>query len=456
MTTLRRLIARSGGVSLDFLAQKPAAEAQAWLQDALNLSAALAVEVLAAHPIRHRLAHPAPDALRVLARLWGAERLTPAEGGGRLVQDAPDGWTGADLGEVCILIQTLAQSLCHAVKPECMACPIAADCALGRLEGVVGAGRSAPPTAVFLRRRIRRMEGEGSTVERCGRSLGGEAFSGEAVPLGLTPGTHQLAPSEAEPETGRGTGRGAGVLMMGVAAAMAAGRREGEEKCGRAGARRGAGAKGVAPPIAGSRVLLLLVQEADALLEHGEVNPPGLRALGLAPERAAFVRVGSGAEALRVIDEALKLKAAPVVMAELRRSEGVIDLAASRRLNLSARRAGVVLLLITPDLSNTSAAITRWRVGAAPSAAPSAKAGRRRMGAPAFTLELVRNRQGRTGLWTVEWDIHEQRFRTPSRLGGASAPWTRPAADMRPLPSFGFPPPLYGSTVAAAQGRAAA
>ena len=285
--------------------------------------------------------------------------------------------------------------------------------------------KNLSPFVTFLRRRIRRLEGQGAEQAGAGLRLGGAAFDEAVLPKGLMPGTHQAAPASL--------GQGAPPLILAVATAAAI---RGPPSASREGEGRGRGA-----------VRLLVVQEVDALAEHGELFAPGLKALGLDPLCVAFVRVGSGAEALRVIDEALKLKAAPVIAAELRRGEGAVDLAASRRLGLSARRAGVWLWLITPDLSNTSTALTRWRVGSAPSGA----AGRRRLGAAAFTFELTRNRQGPTGAWTLEWDTDEHAFRTAST---PARPPGRPGVE--PLLASAFPTPIDRPAIAEAGGRAAA
>jgi protein ImuA len=422
--TVRRLIARSGGLSLDFLAERPAEEAADWLV-ALGLAPSLAAEVLAAAPIRHRIVYPSQAASRVLTRLGVAG--SAAEQGGRLSADAPAGWSGAELAELGALLHALGESLCRPLAPECAACPLVQMCP----QAAQAVQPCSKPALLFdvLRRRVARIEArETQASPSRGLRLGVGTFDEAVFPNGLPPGAHQAAPVSMR-ET-------AAPIMLALAAARAVSRwerpRDGGQMVRKGGRLRRVGASRFS-------VSLLVVQETDALRESGELHPDGLRALGLDGRCVAFVRVSSDAEALRVIDEALKLKAAPVVLAELRRGEGLIDLAASRRLNLAARRAGVWLFLVTPDLSNTSAALTRWRVGCA----PSGRAGRRRLGAPAFTLELVRNRLGPPGAWTVEWDVHEQRFRP-----------RKPAA--QPLSAPVVSSPLHRPAAGVAAGRAAA
>lgn len=445
-SVLRRLAARSGGLTLDFLAGLSAQAAWDWLEEALGLAPALIVAILTCGQIRHRVALPSAGAVRVLLRQGRVETgCDDAAAAGRLLYEtAPPEWTGVDLAELCALLKILADSLCHEARPECGACPVAEACPSASRSA------SAPPSKgvgalTYLRRRIARLEGEGASAPVAGLQLGGEAFWPAVFPQGLPFGVHQVAP-------GQGVGQGAAPLILAIAAALAVEprgatgpRSPGQEREGRFLRRK------PPPPDPSAAVRLLLVQEVDALVEHGELYPPGLLALGLDPACAAFVSVGSGGEVLRVVDEALKLKAAPVLVAELRRGEGLADLAVSRRLNLSARRAGALLFLITPDLSNTSAALTRWRVASAPTQARG-QFSDRRLGAPAFTLDLVRNRLGPTGTWTVEWDSHEQRFRTPEP---AAAPLAV-GHGLRPLPAPALPPPVDRPAVAAEGARAAA
>ena len=422
---VRRLLARTGGLDLEFLAHKPAEEALAWLQEVLAISRPLGVAVLTASPLRHRLAHVPEAGVRTLDRLMGSAL---AGGWAASLQDAaPAEWTGEDIGELCALLQALGEAVCLPTLPDCGGCPLVQECVSGKKAKLEQNRNTTPSSGGFLRRRISRMEGAGASPSGGGLRINGEAFEAAILPQGLTPGVHQAAPL--------GAGHAAAPFILVAATVLAA------RLAAQGSGARGRGAMTVSP------LQLLVVQEIDALTEHGEAFTPGFQGLGLSPQSVAFVRVGSAAEVLRVVDEALKLKAAQVIAAELRRGAQWADLAASRRLGLSARRAGAWLWLITPDLSNTSAALTRWRVGSA----PSAPKGRRRLGAPAFSLELTRNRQGPTGAWTLEWDVHDHRFRTPRTSA-------RPAEPSRfgPVPAPALPAAFDRPDVAETAGRAAA
>jgi protein ImuA len=333
--------------------------------------------------------------LRVAARLGLCPEDDVAGGAREAVMDAaPDAWTSDDFVELHAHMKRLGQVVCRPSQPNCPACPVSDLCRLPA--GPVERGDPPPPEAAkpglwpdmaaaanenesrnaldaYLRRRIARLERMGVSpvvLAAAGVSLRreiDEAFLDRRLPAGA----HQSA-----------------------------------------GARMEDGASALAPALAGITLLpprdglrALVVQEADARAEHGELHGPGLEAWGLNPREAAFVRARDGPQALEVADEALRSRAAPAVLLELRRGAHLADLSVTRRFNLQARRSGLFLFLVTPDLGGTSAATTRWRVAAQASAAP-----RRRVGPPTFRLDLVRNRAGRTGSWIVTWSAHERRL----------------------------------------------
>ena len=178
----------------------------------------------------------------------------------------------------------------------------------------------------------------------------------------------------------------------------------------------------------------LIIQTALTAGESGAVYGPGLSALGLEPERLALVRVRNEVDAFRVIDDALRSGALTTLVAELWSGEGV-DLSLTRRFNLSAEAHGVLAVLAMREPAPQSAVLTRWRVGAAVSAAEivrAAQRGRRpRLGRPALQLSLTRNRRGaargpRLGEWCVEWDGETCSFRASEAL---SAPVAGQVAD---------------------------
>lgn len=161
------------------------------------------------------------------------------------------------------------------------------------------------------------------------------------------------------------------------------------------------------------------------ILRGRDLYAPGLAAYGLTPDRLVAVRAVRPVDALWAMEEALRCSALSVVLGEL---EG-LDLTASRRLQLAAESSGVTGFLL--DLSTglgagasggrnrraegrraegLSAAVTRWRLDAAPSldgeedAAPRPVGGPPGLGKPRWSVALERCRGGRPGHWTLAWD----------------------------------------------------
>src|SRR5205085_11701473 len=122
-------------------------------------------------------------------------------------------------------------------------------------------------------------------------------------------------------------------------------------------------------------------------------------------------------DALWAMEEALRCRALSCVLAELP-AGAEIDLTASRRLALAARDSGALSLLLRHRLTpEPSAAATRWRIAAAPSA-PDDYGG---LGRTRFELSLTKNRRGPVGRWIVEWDHHECVFASISLSVAAAA-----------------------------------
>ncbi|MDP6565845.1 MAG: hypothetical protein QF578_13545 [Alphaproteobacteria bacterium] len=126
---------------------------------------------------------------------------------------------------------------------------------------------------------------------------------------------------------------------------------------------------------------------------------PGLAAFGLASERLILVRGANDGERLWAMEEGLKCPRLAAVVGEV----GRLDLGQSRRLQLAAEGHGVTALLLRPGAAGAvaSAALTRWRIAAAPSAPTLGYAG---VGAARFDVELLRCKGGRPGHWLLQWN----------------------------------------------------
>ncbi len=386
---------RMGALRLDGLAQTPVHEALDWLRTLPGVDQEVAASVLNASTLNRPVMIVDGHGLRVAVRLGWTPPPGDAGAARRAVMAvAPSSWTGEEFLAFHRRLKRLGQIVCRPYRPDCAACPLGAGCPQGRGSHRPEPGEDMEPIGrAALRRRLRRLDREAAPRERRTASLGLAALDAAFTLEGLPAGLHQFAPAAPTAL--------ASAWLAPVAVA----------------ARR---------PSTSGGVRVVLVQEADARREGGAPYGPGLEALGVAAADIAVVHSRSALDALGATEAALRLHAAPVVMLELRRGEAQADLAATRRLDLLARRAGAWLFLLTPTLHATSAALTRWRVH--PAASPGV---RRRPGPPAVRLELLRNRAGRTGAWTLLWNPHERRF-TP--VAPLSAPVGAPALDRSRAP----------------------
>lgn len=381
---------RTGMMRLDGLADLAPADAMEWLQDLPGVDAVTAAATLNLSTLQLRVPLIDPVSLRVAERL---RLVSPGMGakacGDAIADEAPAGWDGAEFTELHVLMGRLGETFCVASGPDCGGCPLRRVCPSALSErdalGVPGHANEnhSPGDALdgYLRRRIARLEQQGvsvATLTDAGVSLGVSELDGAFIGGKLPPGIHHCVGSRVED--------GSAAMILAVATFLAL-------------------------PGTVDRAKLLIVQEIDARREHGDLHGPGLLALGLSPENVVFIRAKDGAEALMVADEALRSRAAPVVLLELRRGGRGVDLAVTRRFNMAARRAGVFMFLITPDLDATSAATTRWMVSSTTS-----QGQRRRLGPPTFNVDLVRNRAGSSGRWIIEWSAAKRRFSSARRI----------------------------------------
>jgi protein ImuA len=118
---------------------------------------------------------------------------------------------------------------------------------------------------------------------------------------------------------------------------------------------------------------------------------PGLAQAGLSPDRLLVAEAGSDADVLAVMEEGLRHGALAAVVGEIGRA----GLTETRRLQLAAEEGGTMALLLRrwrkgDPLAEPSSALTRWRIGSAPSA-PLAMPG---IGRARWLVELARQRGG--------------------------------------------------------------
>lgn len=165
------------------------------------------------------------------------------------------------------------------------------------------------------------------------------------------------------------------------------------------------------------RRFVLYVQHDFTAWEGGQPYAPGLAQLGVSAAYLIHLRVGHIDDALWTLAEALKCRAFAAVIGEFPANATALDLTATRRLVLAAQQGdGLGLLLRHASAVDANAATTRWQVAAAPSQTDAFGG----IGVPAFDLELVKNRFGPCGRWTLGWNHHEQCFAEPALSVGVA------------------------------------
>jgi len=169
------------------------------------------------------------------------------------------------------------------------------------------------------------------------------------------------------------------------------------------------------PPPQGGRVKILLVLPTYGLRNYGRPHGHGLNTLGLDPRQLILVETTHRKDTQWAMEEALHSRAVAAVAGFIDQ----IDLKTSQRLQLAATDCGLPLFLLRPaELLESSAAATRWRVGAAPAA-------RDRFGLithARWRLSLERCRNGRTGEWMVEYDHVAHRFSLAAAMADSALP----------------------------------
>jgi protein ImuA len=149
-------------------------------------------------------------------------------------------------------------------------------------------------------------------------------------------------------------------------------------------------------------------------LRRRDLFAPGLAAIGLAPDRLLYAECGGDEEVLAVMEEGLRHGGLAAVVGEARRAA----MPATRRLQLAAEESGTPALMLRlrrpggeDPLAIPSAAVTRWRIGCAPSGELPVPG----VGRPRWRLVLARQRGGEPFELILESPDAEGRLALPSR-----------------------------------------
>jgi protein ImuA len=171
---------------------------------------------------------------------------------------------------------------------------------------------------------------------------------------------------------------------------------------------------GLASRVAAGKRLLWIRQDFSAL-EFGEISATGFLEFGLDPSRMLLLCVANATDSLRAANDALSCSALGAVVIEISGKPKILDTMASRRLTLACTQKSVTAFLLRfgahPD---SSTAETRWCIRAAPSPITEEN-----WGQPVFEVDLVRNRNGQTGQWVMEWSCDDGIFQIPTAHRGA-------------------------------------
>lgn len=126
--------------------------------------------------------------------------------------------------------------------------------------------------------------------------------------------------------------------------------------------------------------------------------PPALKFFGVEPHRVIFIDVRREKDALWVMEQALKCNALAAVVGELQN----ISFAESRRLQLAVAESRVTGFLHRHNLhtANPLASVSRWQISPIASQLPDGLPG---VGFPRWEVELEKIRNGRPGIWQIEW-----------------------------------------------------
>ena len=126
--------------------------------------------------------------------------------------------------------------------------------------------------------------------------------------------------------------------------------------------------------------------------------PPALKSFGIEPDHFIFLDLEKEKDVMWAMEEALKCSALSAVVGEMK------DLAftASRRLQLAVEGSQVTgfILRPVPRKLNPTACVSRWKISTLPSEPVGDLPG---VGFPQWRVELLRMRNGRSGVWNIRW-----------------------------------------------------
>ena len=139
------------------------------------------------------------------------------------------------------------------------------------------------------------------------------------------------------------------------------------------------------------------------------IFPPGLALFGIEPDKIVFIELRKEKDVLWAMEEALKCEGLAAVVGEINE----LSFTGSRRLQLAVEQSRVTGFVIHNYITkpNITSCIARWKISHLPSLVENQLPG---VGFPRWQVELLKVRNGKPGIWEVEWK--GQRFRHPRKL----------------------------------------
>jgi len=129
--------------------------------------------------------------------------------------------------------------------------------------------------------------------------------------------------------------------------------------------------------------------------------PPALAAFVKRPEHTLFIETPTEKNMLWVVEEALKCEGLACVFCDL----PALDFKTSRRFQLAVEKSHVTGFIHRrqPRQLNTTACVSRWHVTPLPGSKPKGMPG---VGYARWQVNLQKVRNGKPGIWTVEWSAN--------------------------------------------------
>ena len=141
---LEQITARTGALSLDFLARYRTEKIRTWLEQFEGIGPQISAAVVNFSTLRRRALSIDANHLRVVQRLCVVPRADAGTTEERLMRLVPETWDAVTLDEHHSLVKLHGQTLCTFENPRCPDCPLLKLCPTGQRNT---AGEALPQTA---------------------------------------------------------------------------------------------------------------------------------------------------------------------------------------------------------------------------------------------------------------------------------------------------------------------